>query len=489
MCIIHTGDLLQTYHYLPSPKPLPSANMSRSPRFSELRQLLFEGDGLTLEEARYLKFLLSDVRTDLIGELPLEIVTLIALELQLDEFARCLRVSKAWRRRFLSDSVTQAYGRFRWPAMIDGAMNRPAFLETLLKLIWVSYNYRKPTNGVLVPWDSKAQFTLDPVFHNEPSSLPNIYRLYPSQLFVPDTIRGICSLYACGKVAWCLDECVIVVDDLRSKMRKVLTPPSGAMHGFPLILRSLGSRLLIASIDRLLIIWDHVDNQAYEKSLPSRICQCHTNNNRVAIVLRGGDVVIWSPGHAATQLDTSSLNVGLPQAGIRPAYSCAFFDPSNSKTLYLASGYFFHNGSTSMIRYIVHEFSEAIHIASWSSDCLAPTMHVEDSSQSYLTESMDELSIAIAEYELDHSCIVFGWQLGGRCDICAVVFDRIKRKFISTRSGLGFYSRFYPRRLSSNAAQVATEHRRQRTLREPDSRNGNLSGGNFNGLMNYHSVD
>lgn len=172
------------------------------------------------------------------------------------------------------------------------------------------------------------------------------------------------------------------------------------------------------------IVWDHVDNQAYEKLLPCRIVQCTTDNNRVAIVLRGGDVVIWSPGHAAIQLE-------LPQGDIRQARSCALFDPRNSKNLYLASGYPFRDGSTDMIRFIVHEFSEAIHIASWSSDCLDPDMYIEDSGQRYSNEYTSGLGVLITEYELDNSCIVFGWRMMGRSDMCLAVFDRIKRKFIN----------------------------------------------------------
>ncbi|KAI0457159.1 hypothetical protein F5B21DRAFT_464596 [Xylaria acuta] len=404
--------------------------MSHSPRFAEFRQLLFGGDGLTPEEARYLKLLLSDIHTDLIGELPLEIVTLVALELQLDDFVCCLRVSKLWRQRFLSDSVTSAYARHRWPAMIDGVVNRSRFLETLLELTCVLYNYRKSVATEHVLFDSRAHYTLDPVFHNQSDNLPNVYMRY----FTDARSQSGCSaFYTSGKVASHLCGCVIVIDDLRSKTRKIFTPPSGAMHGSALKLQSLGSRLVIGTIDRLLIAWDHVNNQAYEKSLPCRMLRCATQNNRVAIVLYGGEVVIWTLSHAVIQVDTSRLILGL---GINPSEAktweaClnVFFDPRNSKKLYLASGYLFRVGSKSMIRVTVHEFLEAVHVASWSSDYQDPTVY-RDGVQSSPDEHTPEPRIVTSEYEADHSCILFSRRFFMKADVRLTAFDKIKRKFV-----------------------------------------------------------
>ncbi|KAI1750137.1 hypothetical protein F4782DRAFT_510084 [Xylaria castorea] len=404
--------------------------MSHSPRFSELRQFVFGDNDLTLEEARYLKFLLYGFHTDLIGELPLELVILVALELQLDDFAHCLCVSKAWRRRFLSDSVMLAYASHRWPAMIDGVVNRSKFLETLMKLRRVSHVFRQFESRddiEKVRWDSKAHYILDPVFHTQPSDLPEVYTRYSvDQLSQEDDRKAF---YASGKVAWHLPGCAIAIDDLRSKTRKIFTPPSGTIRGSALKLRSLGSRLAIGIIDRLLIVWDHVDNQAYEKSLPSQILRCVTQNSRVATVLYGGDVVTWTPNHAAIHLDTSRLILGL---GINPSQAITwkaclnvFFDPHNSKNLYLASGYLFWTGSKSMVRVTVHEFSESVHVASWSSDYRDPVDH-----RFRPDERRPEPCIMSFDYEFDHSCIVFNWRTRLERESSLIGFDKIKRKFV-----------------------------------------------------------
>ncbi|KAI8944713.1 hypothetical protein F4801DRAFT_172281 [Xylaria longipes] len=415
--------------------------MSHRSRFSELRQLLFGGDGLTPEEARYLKCLLSYIHTDIIGELPLEIVTLIALQLELNDFAHCLRVSKVWRQRFLSDSVMLAYARHRWPAMNDGVVNRSRFLETLLKLRWAT-KFWNPNDvgkgkGEYVSWDSTAQYTLDPVFHNQSDNLPAAYMRFS---VISEAAGAITAFYAFGKVAWRLCGCLVAIDDLRSKTRKVFTPPSGTMYGSTLTLQSLGSRLVIGTIDRLLIAWDHVNNQAYEKLLPCRIRRCATYNNRAAVVLYSGDVVVWSPGHAAIQLDTSHLIFGLginpPEAVIWKESLNVFFDPRNSKNLYLASGYLFHIGSKRMVRVTVHEFSETVHVASWSSDYQDPTTDGEDRLVCPLD---DKFKSFISDCEIDYSYIVFKRWTHWEWHIPLIAFDKIKQKFVD----IGYYPNTY----------------------------------------------
>ncbi|TRX94709.1 hypothetical protein FHL15_004481 [Xylaria flabelliformis] len=408
--------------------------MSHSPRYSELRQLVLGDNGLTPEEARYVKFLLYDMHTDLISELPLELIVLVALELELHEFQHCLSVSKAWRRRFLSDSVILAYANRRWPAIIDGVMTQSRFLEILTELRvtpsgslengMIYRNSRQWLVAEEVRFDNKTHFTLDPVFHSQLSNVPDVYTRYSMD---PDGIEKLTPFYASGKVAWHIPGRAILIDDLRSKTRKVFTPPSGTMRGSSLELRSLGSRLAIGTINRLLIAFDHVDNRSYEKSLSGRVLQCATQNSRVAIVLYGGDVITWTPNHAATHLDLSRLILGL---AMNPRETESWkkhlnvsFDPRNSKILYLTSSYHFE--TKCLVRVTVHEFQGSVHIASWSFD-YGPVSN--------------EVSLS-SDYEIDYGCILF--YLDGQPPFA--VFDKIKRKFVdvSYYGGRRFFNSLY----------------------------------------------
>ncbi|KAI0970907.1 hypothetical protein F4678DRAFT_435052 [Xylaria arbuscula] len=391
--------------------------MSSSTRFAQLRQLVLD-QSLTPEEIRYLKFLLPDTHPDPIIGLPVEIVVLVVLQLQLDEFACCLRVSKGWRERFLSHAVMAAYAKRRWPALIKGTVNQSNFLSTLRKLGWADYTCNsQPPEPERVRWDKSAHYQLDPIFHDQSTNVPGAYRQYSSP---GDAGRDPHSLYSSGKLAWHLCSCVVVLDSLVSKTRKVLTPPSGTMYGSALQLQALGSRLAIASIDRLLIAWDHVNNEAYEKSLPSRILRCRTQDDRVAILLHGGDVLIWILGHSLLQLDVSLDSGRL----ISEARLDTFFDARDSNILYLASAILDDMDGQYIIRVTVQEFSVKGHpLASWSHEHLSPWQY-----KSFYHWS-DPIAVAqrvsMVEYEFDHSYIFIsgGWSL------FVTVFDKIERTF------------------------------------------------------------
>ncbi|KAI1125725.1 hypothetical protein F5Y10DRAFT_246433 [Nemania abortiva] len=402
--------------------------MSNATRFAELRQLVLGGDGLSRDEIRYLRLLLPDVHTDPVDELPLEIVIMIVLQLQdLRDFARCLCVSKVWRRRLLSDAVMTAYAKRRWPALIDGAVNRRDFLGTLWKFGWVFDTSPGRVEMESVAWDGTTHYQLDPVFHDRLDDLPTAYTQHPRQNpREPDSppINGS-ALYFSGKVAWRFNGCLVIIDDLRSKTRKIFTLPSGVRHGLVLRLHALGSRLIVATLDRLVIAWDHVDNRAYEKSIPCSAYWCTTQDNRVAIVTYDRDVMIWTPGHALVQVNASPLILEADCVSV-------FFDARNSKTLYLVSAYCFLLDAKSMVRTTVHEFSVTGHVASWSSENEDPAANLDSGGLNfrYTTGYRPEERVLIAEYELDRSYILFFRRTPGSGGLRFAVFDKLERRFI-----------------------------------------------------------
>ncbi|KAI0403460.1 hypothetical protein F4802DRAFT_290365 [Xylaria palmicola] len=402
--------------------------MSQGPRFAELRRLVLGGDGLTRDEVRYLRFLLHDVQTDLVGELPLELLILVALQLDLDDFARCLRVSRVWRERFLSDPVTLAYARRQWPAMIGGAAQKYNFLDTLSRLNLLTRKIIEPNeNDVeIVKWDSTTHYQLDPVLHSRPDTIPDDYARYTGH---PESWVDLSPLYSHGKVAWHLCNCVIVVDDLRLRTRKVLTPPSGVQHGLNIELRSLGSRLVVGTIDRLLIAWDHTNNEVFEKQLPCRSLRCATHGDRIAIVLYGGDILIWTPGQPMLQLD---MPPSKDEESMKPSISRVdvLFDPRDTKTLYLASASKYSLEPDDELHVEVHEFSEARHVASWSSACCLYPRGVDWFRYNDPFNDPPELYVAMFEYEFCRSGIFFSIRQIEGFSWPILVFDKLAREFI-----------------------------------------------------------
>ncbi|KAI1820936.1 hypothetical protein F4861DRAFT_521140 [Xylaria intraflava] len=407
---------------------------------AELRQLVFGDNAFTKRELRYIKYLLSDLYIDLIGELPVELVAMIAMHLRPTDFAHCLRVSRVWRQVFLSGPVMGAYARQMWPALIRDVVNPSNFLGNLSRLGWAFYGFQRPAEKAhteLVRWDNKSHYELDPGYHSRPDTLPDAYVQYQRG---SDTIARCSARYAFGKVAWqvSVSMAAIAVDDLRLKTRKIFTPPSGIMHGSRLELRALGSRLVIATIDRLLIAWDHFDNHAHEKWLPCRSRLCSTQDNNVAVVLEDGHVLLWSPGHEIVQLNTSHL---MPKPAAYPSTAetwssrlDVFFDQRNDKTSYLASGCFSSADSSridsnDMFRLAVHEFLSTDHVASWYATYRYPSRLWAGCVVSGF-DLKPPKNISIIEYQHTHDCIIFRLTLPEGSFETIAVFDKTKRKFI-----------------------------------------------------------
>jgi hypothetical protein len=222
---------------------------------AELRQLV-SNLSLTRDEARYLRLLLSNMRTDLIGELPVELVSMIALHLGIRDFARCLCVCTAWKEIFLSEAVLMPFARHRWPALITNtttAADARGFLSKLGYAIhshgWWTRCDPYPGLAPFVRWDRDADIELDRTVHSDTDDVPLAY----SELVINQNSRMFPEArYAFGKVAYHPCGYLVVVDHIQSMTRKVFEVPDGMVHGPALELQALGSRLVVATIDRLL---------------------------------------------------------------------------------------------------------------------------------------------------------------------------------------------------------------------------------------------
>jgi hypothetical protein len=413
-------------------------------KFAEIRKYIFGGedkDGLTREEIRYVKLLLANFRTDPIGEAPLEIIVMIALQLDPWDFACCLRVSRAWRRRLLSDSIISAYGRYQWPAMIDSPTDRSSFLDILGKFQRASCHFlplckpgSRPHIFHIVRWDMAGNHQLDPLFHGQantnPDTSPRIYVSLNNDARPPPT------LYAFGKLVYSFCDCA-VIDDLRLKTRKIFQPRSSShTHGSILILKALGCKLIVATVGRVLFAWNHIDDRSYEKLLPSRPVHCATRHDKVAAVLYGGDVVIWTPGLAAVQLNVLKLDyepsIVLSEKCARSICPYVFFDGRNSTDLYVVSACSLRRNSKSMVSVAIHQFSAGDYVTSWSCKCEDLAMKEDSRAENFPLE--------VHEYEFDHSAIFIcrkSARSRGLLDIA--VFDKIERKF----ADLAQVSRWY----------------------------------------------
>ncbi|KAI1637484.1 hypothetical protein F4809DRAFT_640533 [Biscogniauxia mediterranea] len=406
-------------------------------RFEDLNRLVSSGT-LTREETRYLKILLSKSNTDLICELPVELVEQIVLHLEPKHFANCLAVSKGWRCTLLSTPILNLAARHYWPYLVQmswkGHVTESAFLHALHRTGW---GYRRREQSLLIG----ALTPEGPLFAKpSPHRNNNIDTIDINEYF--DTQRG--SLlsgikgrlkYSHGRLAWTLGGCDIVVHDLWSKTQKTFSVPNGLLAGRRIRIEALGARLVVGSVDHLLVAWDHTTREYREKKLPGRIRHCTVADCTTAISLFGGDVLIWEFGGKLStiptnplisQLDLNSVSAKTWQSNLR-----AIVDPYCSTTLWLASCYLCPVDSIFVLRQTVHEFTNGTLASDYVFDSPArdfypgfnPINHPNIESQFYIQYLPDESNV-IAFSEITNYCPEACYETAG-----VTFFDLYNRRF------------------------------------------------------------
>ncbi|KAJ3559437.1 hypothetical protein NPX13_g9533 [Xylaria arbuscula] len=233
--------------------------------------------------------------------------------------------------------------------------------------------------------------------------------------------------YCSGKVAWHEPGSgYIIVDNLRLRTRKVLAPPTEVetMSRSPLRLLALGSRLVVASVGKMIIAWDHIDNQTHQQLLASEPFKCATHKNNVAIHFQGMAVIIWTPGqpavHIPSQIPQPRIFSTDPSVG--SLYQGVFFNTHEKETLYVISVDFVGEDDDLMVHITADEFSGINHKATYKFERPAPHN---------LATSLDDRStegLKVLEYDFDFSQVRF------YSAEHTIIFDKLERQFAYYKS-------------------------------------------------------
>ncbi|KAI1099632.1 hypothetical protein F4804DRAFT_76461 [Jackrogersella minutella] len=342
--------------------------MEHQGSLAQLRQFIL-GGSLTSEEHRYLKVLLSEVHVDIIGELPIELVRQIALLLDLRDLVACLAVSKRWRAKLLSTPVIKDITLSLCPSLghtTGTPFNPNECLKILHKIGRSQYACFQSSFTKQFAWQNESYFKLDPEYHGHHEDMAAAYAQfgnYPDP--EPDNFAYCRALYSNGKIAWAPKPRVIVVDSLWSRTRKVFTASTGPL-GFPAIkLKALGDKLVVGAMGHLLVSWDHTTNIRQEKKLPRGIGHVATEGYRVAIILFGGDVLLWEFGGKLSTIATTPIidyhKFNNDTLCTWTCNLCVILHPTCNRTLFLACGYADQDDKSPMKR-AVYEFKDSKHI-------------------------------------------------------------------------------------------------------------------------------
>ncbi|KAI0130773.1 hypothetical protein F4814DRAFT_142587 [Daldinia grandis] len=339
-------------------------------RLIKLRLLLSDGS-LTNQECRYMKILLSTINVDAIKEFPVEIVAQIAQHLDLHEFVRCLAVSKYWRGKFLSlaiisDTIRRYCPSLEFSRNSEGVNKCLNTLHRMGRLRWQSGQAYLRKEFF---WEHESYFKLDPIYHSNHDTTSAVYSQfghYPDDP-KPDGQAYQSALYSRGKIAWRSKPRIVVVDNLWLRTRKIFTMPTGALVGVSLQIIALGNRLVVGTMSRILVAWDHTTNEFLEKKLPGPVRYATTEGLRVAVVLFSGDAFLWEFGGRVSMIATAPLkqHQRLYGESLRSWESNLriFFHPTCKSTLLLASACT-QSGSKhpeAILRRVVYEFKDMNH--------------------------------------------------------------------------------------------------------------------------------
>ncbi|OTA91744.1 hypothetical protein M434DRAFT_32496 [Hypoxylon sp. CO27-5] len=339
-------------------------------RLLQLRRFVTDSS-LTSEERRYMKILLSQNPTNTVCDFPIELVRQIAELLDLHHFAACLAVSRRWRDKFLSAPVIDAIlDKFcSWPKQVASPIQidsdeRLRALHQIGRARWQCFQSSLEKDFC---WTHESYFKLDPDYHGNHEDTSSIYARFShhdhdAELFMVHFWNRI---YCGGKIAWLVKPHVVVVDNLWSRTRKILDMPNGPLIGPRLHLLAFGNRLVVCTIDRLLVVWDHVTNTRLEKKLPGSIKHASTEGARVALILFTDDVLLWDFGGKLSTLMTAPLmtdneffKLGIPELQ-------TIFHTGCSRTLFLASCYPYCVNSKVVFKHRIHEFKDSNHVGTF----------------------------------------------------------------------------------------------------------------------------
>lgn len=235
---------------------------------------------LSHQELRELTSQLSnfDLRTDIVGRLPVELTMLVAGFIERADVANFLNVSKRWRAAWLQEDVLKVLAGKMLPGFLEYVSIREQLTgETQDLPILFSESARKLRSRSLGKFRSAVSVServvgsslgrcleLDPVFHSADRDWKTEY---PNLFNSPyERRRPSYSQYSDGRLAWqAVDltlpaSSLVFVDNLRTQLRKIYHMPGLVVSGERVCLKALGDRLVVAVAGRNLFVLPPLPN-------------------------------------------------------------------------------------------------------------------------------------------------------------------------------------------------------------------------------------
>ncbi|KAM7206207.1 hypothetical protein V8F33_000493 [Rhypophila sp. PSN 637] len=275
-----------------------------------------------------------DFRTDILARLPPELHLCIAEHVDRTDIISFLNVSKTWRTIWSQDSMI----RISMPDLWEYHCQKEKIASSGQNLQVLFYNacrrrrirsssggkYRSVLNEAHSPrfdkdrWHPLKNFSIAYDDHAQGGEDSKYPWWTPTQLHAP-RFRNF--LYYDGRVVWqpwVEQYChgFIIVDDLRTQLRKAYTIPGAVILGGKPELLAVGNKLVVAGQERTLHAWDFETNDHCSITLPSSNLGCRTYGKEVYayshLLSRKGrvpklEIYVWKFQQRVRELDTRPL--------------------------------------------------------------------------------------------------------------------------------------------------------------------------------------
>ncbi|KAG6134789.1 hypothetical protein E4U38_002161 [Claviceps purpurea] len=318
----------------PEASARPSAHPCARPHVDSLLATLSPWDLLYLRDG----FRKGDIKiTGLatICDLPAEILSVIALQLGLEDLIRCRLVSRLWHATWTCGAVAAAVSHHLFPGLLEKAamdqdLRCPEELLRSCIIRHLRHKHAAPLRSRFIAWNGRQS-----------TSASELYRIWPEKLpsFQP---CGPAAFYNEGFFAWQANSANAVMHDLRAGQSHLCNFASFLVSGERPTLQGMSSRLLIFATgnSNVLRIW-HFQSKDWKRiTLAGPFARCYVQGEQVAVLTRQGIIIKWSWNASAIELDqTHPLNMAPEGYDSGSSLPGVILHPSHRDVTYVARIY------------------------------------------------------------------------------------------------------------------------------------------------------
>lgn len=256
-----------------------------------------------------------------ISDLPVEILSIIAQRLGLEDLITCRLVSRSWHSAWTQGAITAAICHYFFPGLLEkyrleGDSRTPGELLQSSLIRNLQHKHASPLKSSFILWNRRLSSAISQPFQGQDPGADG-----PDELILFRT-RGPPVFYDRGTLAWQPDSACVIVDNLRTFQRQMCCFVDSILSGERMRLQGMSSSLLVFAASNsemaglnynIIKIW-HIESREWKRVLlPGPFARCYVEGERVAVTTRQELIIKWSWRGSAVELDQSGILNTVPE--------------------------------------------------------------------------------------------------------------------------------------------------------------------------------